>query len=123
MVELISMLLHSRTQSQIFHWVVTGDGSFSAHKALQKYYEDIVDILDTIVEGYQGKYGIQKFKPVNGIDNNGDIENIISYFEKINKFISTRRKAEDLQHSFIQNEIDTIELLINTTLYKLKNLK
>lgn len=123
MVELISMLLHSRTQAQVFHWVVSGEGSFAAHKALQEYYDGIVDIIDTIVEGYQGKYGIQKFKPVNGIDNSGDVENIISYFEKLNKFVESRRKSDDLKHSFIQNEIDNIELLINTTLYKLKNLR
>lgn len=122
MVELISLLLHSRNQSQVFHWRVTNTGSYAAHTALQSYYEDIVGILDGIVESYQGKYGIQKFKPVNGLDNDASIENIISYFEKLDKFVSNRRQSEDLNHSFLQNEIDNIELLLNSTLYKLKNL-
>jgi DNA-binding ferritin-like protein len=122
MIELISLLLHSRTQSQVFHWRVTNTGSYAAHAALQVYYENIVGILDGIVESYQGKYGIQQFKSVNGLDNDASIENIISYFEKLDKFVASRRKSDDLNHSFIQNEIDNIELLLNSTLYKLKNL-
>lgn len=123
MVDLISMLLHSRNQTQVYHWRVTGVGSYAAHKALQEYYEGIVDLLDTIVESYQGKYGIQSIKPVNGIDNDASVENIISYFEKIAKFVDSKRKDESLKDSFIQNEIDNIVLLVNSTLYKLKNLK
>jgi DNA-binding ferritin-like protein len=120
MVDLISMLLHSRTQTHSFHLGVT---SYAAHKALQKYYESIVDMIDTISESYQGKYGLVKFKSVSGLDTDSDIENIISYFEKMAKYVASKRTDDSVKDSFIQNEIDNIEVLIYSTLYKLKNLK
>lgn len=120
MIDLISMLLHSRTQTHSFHLGVT---SFSAHTALQTYYEDIVGIVDIISESYQGKYGLVKLKPVSGLDTNNSMENIISYFEKLAKYVSVKRGDESVKDSFIQNEIDNVEVLIYSTLYKLKNLK
>lgn len=119
MEDFIALLLHSRTQTHSFH---LGVNSYAAHKALQEYYEGIVDIIDTISESYQGKYGLMKFKSVTGLDTDNDVENIISYFEKLAKYVSSKRKGDGLKDSFIQNEIDNIEVLIYKTLYKLKNL-
>jgi DNA-binding ferritin-like protein len=119
MEDFISLLLHSRTQTHSFH---LGVEKYSAHKALQKYYEGIVDMIDTITESYQGKYGLVKFKSVTGLDTDNSVENIISYFEKLAKYVSSKRSIEALKDSFIQNEIDTIEVLIYKTIYKLKNL-
>lgn len=119
MEDFIALLLHSRTQTHSFH---LGVNSYAAHKALQEYYEGIVDIIDTISESYQGKYGLMKFKSVTGLDTDNDVENIISYFEKLAKYVSSKRTGDGLKDSFIQNEIDNIEVLIYKTLYKLKNL-
>jgi hypothetical protein len=67
--------------------------------------------------------GLLEFKPVKGIDNDADKENIISYFEYLVKFVHTERMKDDLKDiSFIQNEIDNVEKLIYSTLYKLRNL-
>jgi len=55
MEELASILMHSRTQAHIFHLGVSGPGAYAAHKALQDYYEGIVDLIDGLVESYQGK--------------------------------------------------------------------
>jgi len=94
--ELTCMILHSRTQAHVFHLGVKGPGAFAAHLALQAYYEGIIPLLDGLVEAYQGQYGLIKFQPVTGIDNDCDIKNIISYYKfqlqvsfiiKINKHI------------------------------------
>jgi hypothetical protein len=100
-----------------------GFGSYSSHKALQIYYEDIVDLIDELVEGYQGKKGLIEFKAVKGLDNDASLENIISYFENLVKFVENERKSEELDISFIQNEIDNVEKLIYSTLYKLRKLQ
>jgi DNA-binding ferritin-like protein len=122
MTDLLSMLMHSRTQAHVFHLRVSPNG-LAAHKALQKYYEDIIDLIDGIAEGYQGMNGLIEFKPVKGIDNDADKDNIISYFEDLVKFVHTERMNSELKGiSFIQNEIDNVEKLIYSTLYKLKNL-
>jgi DNA-binding ferritin-like protein len=121
MTDLLSILLHSRTQAHVFHLRVSPNG-LAPHKALQEYYEAIVDHIDEIAEGYQGMAGLIKFKSVANIDNDSDIDNIIDYFNKLLKFVQSERKKEELSASWIQNEIDNVEKLIYQTLYKLKNL-
>jgi len=122
MNDLLSMLMHSRTQAHVFHLRVSPNG-YASHKALQKYYEDVVDLIDEIAEGYQGMKGLIEFKAVKGIDNDADKDNVISYFEDLVKFVHTERMKPELKDiSFIQNEIDNVEKLIYSTLYKLKNL-
>ena len=122
MNDLLSMLMHSRTQAHVFHLRVSPNG-LAPHLALQTYYEDIVGLIDGIAEGYQGMKGLVEFKPVKGIDNDVDKDNIIEYFEDLVKFVHTERMKPELKDiSFIQNEIDNVEKLIYSTLYKLKNL-
>jgi hypothetical protein len=123
MEELASILLHSQTQTHIFHLGVSGAGAYAAHKALQKYYENIDSITDGLVESYQGKNGLIEFKPVAGIDNNCDTRNIITYFDKLCAIVRTLRQSPDLQDSYIQNQIDNVEELIYSTKYKLVNLQ
>ena len=123
MEQLASLFFHSRTQAHIFHLGVKGPGAYAAHKALETYYEEIVDLIDGLVESYQGKNGLIKFQPVNTIDNNCDIKNIISYFEKLCVALEKLRKDSKLQDSWIQNEIDNIAKLLYETKYKLVNLQ
>jgi hypothetical protein len=52
--EFVVTLLHSATITHMMHFRVTGPGSYSAHKALQKYYENIVDLVDSLAESIQG---------------------------------------------------------------------
>ena len=122
MEQLASLFFHSRTQAHVFHLGVKGPGSFSAHSALNTYYDEIVGLIDGLVESYQGKYGIMTFKQVNGIDTDASKENIIAYFDKLIKFLETERQNEKLKDSWIQNEIDTIAKLLYSTRYKLINL-
>jgi hypothetical protein len=114
----ISTLLASRTQAHIFHLQTT---SYSAHKALQTYYEDIVDLIDSYVEGYQGKYEILK-----GFTNTTQIiegeERIVNYFVGVSTFIDKIR-TELPQDGALNNIVDEISALTASTLYKLRFLK
>ena len=122
MEELSSVLMHSRTQAHVFHLRVTGPKAYEFHKALEGYYDDIVGLIDTLVEGYQGKNGIIEFKAVNGIDNNADYDNIIQYFDMLISIVDKLRKNKKLSDSFLQNEIDNVVNLLYSTRYKLVNL-
>ena len=117
-VEMISILLHSQTQAHTLHLQTT---SYAEHKALQTYYEGIDGLVDTIVEAYQGKYGIVKgYKTMSFNDYKGN-ESTIGYFQKLcDKVTELRDCCED---SWLQNEIDNVCTLLNQTLYKLKFLK
>jgi hypothetical protein len=123
MEQLASLFFHSRTQAHVFHLGVKGPGSFAAHSALNTYYDEIVSLIDGLVESYQGKYGLIKFQPVNGLDTNCDIKNIIGYFEKLCVALEKLRQDKKLQDTWIQNQIDNISELLYSTKYKLVNLQ
>ena len=118
--QLISTLLASRTQAHIFHWQVQGVGSDAAHRALGDYYDEIVDLVDGIVESMQGRYGIQKgYTSPASFKEDGQF---VTYFDALSKYVEAVR-TKIPQDSYIQNEVDTVVKLIETTKYKLVNLK
>jgi hypothetical protein len=118
LVDMIATLLHSQTQVHIFHLQTK---TYSEHKALQKYYEGIDGLVDGIVESYQGKYEIiTGYKTIKTVDYKST-EQIINYFKELDENIEKNRKS--VKESYIQNQIDTVQELIYSTLYKLKFLK
>ena len=85
----IGTLMQSRNQAHIYHLQVEGPGSFAAHKALQDYYEEIVNLIDGLVESYQGRYGILRGYRIEGTikeDGNPD-----KYIEVHCKFVERIR--------------------------------
>jgi hypothetical protein len=116
-VNLISTLLNTRTQAHIYHLQTQ---SYAAHKALQGYYEDIVDLVDEYVETFQGKYDIlMGYRPAPNIRED---DNPIAYFEAVVVFIE-RISPSLPQDGDLKNIMDEISALVNSTLYKLKHLK
>jgi len=116
MDELASRLVHSQTQSHIFHLQT---GSYAEHKALQGYYENIDDLMDSLIESYQGENDIIKNYKSLPMDNYDSKEQVIGYFEDLMGMV--RELSEDFP-SYLKNIVDEIEVLINSTLYKLKRL-
>ena len=108
-------LLHSATNTHFFHW---STNSYSQHKALGNYYDEIVELVDDLVEAYMGCYDQLKTFP----SVYHQPKDALKYLESLNKFVEEARK--DLpQETQLQNIIDEIAQLIDSTLYKLKNLK
>jgi DNA-binding ferritin-like protein len=119
-VQLISTLLASRTQAHVFHWQVQGIGSDAAHRALGTYYDEIVELFDGLVESFQGRYGIQKgYTSPASFKEDGQY---VNYFEALSKYVEAIR-TKIPQDSYIQNQVDEVVDLIETTKYKLINLK
>ena len=117
--QFISTLFASRTQAHIFHLQTP---SFAAHKALNDYYDEIVDITDGLVESYQGKYGIITGYGNIALQEYQSCEAIIMYFETLCMYVEKSR-GMICQDSYIQNQIDEIVALIKSTIYKLRFLK
>jgi len=110
----ISTLLQSREQAHIFHLQTQ---SYAAHKALQGYYEDIVDLIDTYVEAYQGRYGILTgYTPASQIY---DESNTMKYFVGLQTFVDAQF-AQNYTDGELNNTVDEISGLISSTIYKLK---
>lgn len=116
--ELMSMLLHSRTQIHIQHLQTK---SYAEHKALNEYYDGIGDLVDGLIESYQGKYELLKGYKNYDIEEYKSSETTISYLKELcHKVISVRESTKD---GYIQNQLDNVCELINSTLYKLRFLK
>lgn len=116
--EMMSLLLHSQTQVHAFHLQTE---SYAEHKALQNYYEGIDGLVDGLVESYQGKYGILKGYKSMDMNDWKSTESTVDYMKQLcDRVTELRDCCED---SFIQNQIDTVCELINSTLYKLRFLK
>ena len=108
-------LLHSATNTHFFHW---STDSYAKHVALNEYYDEIVDLTDQFVESYMGKYQkITRFPSTYH-----QPKDPVSYLKSLQGFVMEARK--DLpQDTELQNIVDEIADLINTTTYKLVNLK
>jgi DNA-binding ferritin-like protein len=119
--EMISRLLHSQTQVHVFHLGTKGSGSYAAHKALQGYYEGIDGLVDGLVESYQGRHGLITNYDSYEMVKFESVEKCISYFNDLNDVIVEKRKS--VEDSYLQNQIDTVQELLFSTLYKLKFLK
>jgi DNA-binding ferritin-like protein len=111
----LATMLHSATNTHFFHW---STDSYAKHKALAKYYDSIIDLTDAFAESYMGKYG--KFTTFPSVYHQP--KDPIRYLESLQSFVKEAR--QDLpQDSELQNIIDEIADLINSTTYKLKFLK
>ena len=116
--DMVSILLHSQTQVHIFHLQTK---SYSEHKALQGYYEGIDALVDGIIESYQGKYDVVTGYNSIKTDDYKSSEQVIKYFKSLDSMVEKNRKS--VKESFLQNQIDTVQELIFSTLYKLRFLK
>lgn len=116
-----SKLWESREMAHIYHLQVRGDeGSFAAHKALNDYYDGILDLIDNMIEVYQGQYEI--IEGYDTIDTSSTkTKEKLEYFLELVQFIKdTRYKALLEEDTHLQNIVDEAVALIYKTIYKLK---
>jgi hypothetical protein len=95
---------------------------YSKHIALNEFYEDIVELVDTLIEDYMGIYGkVSDYKNIMTTEKIGAVE----YLESLREMC--KEAADDLfdddNDSELLSDVDNILSLIDSTLYKLKELK
>ena len=118
--EFVGTLLHSATIAHIMHLQARGEGSYAKHQALGDYYDNIVETTDSLAEAIQGCMGeiIEAYPPMFG---NPAVE-ALDYLKSIREYVIANREAIS-DYSNIQNEIDTIMTLLDSTIYKLTFLR
>jgi len=116
--KLISYLLHSRTQVHVFHLQTR---SYAEHIAYSVYYNNIVDLIDKLVEAYQGKYDIISSYECPGLQTYKSGDQVVTYLKALGKKVEEVHST--VKDTYIQNQLDTINELINSTIYKLRFLK
>jgi len=100
----------------VTHSVHLNTRSYAKHKALGKFYEDVIGMADDLAEAYQGRYGL--IGPIT-LHSAKKTNNVVEFLEDSLKEIEEARK-EYKDDSAIQNIIDGIVDLYLSTLYKLK---
>jgi hypothetical protein len=108
-------LLHSVTNAHILHLTTR---SYAEHQALGTFYSEIGDLVDSFVEAFQGKYGLlHDFIADYKLPGNDPV----AYLESLKVEVETLRRAPQFpQDAELQNEVDNIANLINSTLYKVR---
>jgi len=116
--QIVEKLLHSRNQIHIFHLQTK---SYAEHIVLNDYYDGILPLFDGLVESYQGKNNIITNYQCDGFDDYSSGEQVIKYLKDMAEDIQKLR--EPIKESYLQNQIDTVDELIYSTLNKLRFLK
>jgi hypothetical protein len=113
--ELVMRCFHARTLAHVMHLRTT---SYAQHKALNEFYDEIIEPVDQLAEALQGEYGVIEDYPKDFVwfdDPLKMLDDLLNWLEQ--------NRDEVCDDSYCQNIIDGIVALIRTTQYKLKNLK
>lgn len=118
--EFVGTLLHSATITHFMHLKVQGEGSYATHVALGTYYDEIVDLVDGLAEAIQGCYEelIESYPNMFANVTGEPLE----YMRMLKEYVAQNRQNMP-ELSNIQNEIDNIATLIDSTIYKLRFLR
>ena len=117
-VEIVSYFNSAKQQAIVWHQQTIGVGSFATHKALNEFYDEIVDLLDDLSESYAGIYGRLKGYDVHDLVDFTSKDDVIKYYKGCYEWLQIERKTAP-QDSYIQNQLDEITQLLGSTLYKL----
>ena len=102
----------------VTHSVHLNTRSYSKHKALQKFYDNIIELADGFAEAYQGRYGL--IGPIS-LMSAKKTSNVVEFLESQLAEIETMRyDVCDKTDTPLQNLIDGIIELYLSTLYKLR---
>ena len=88
---------------------------YSNHIALQEFYDKAMDLVDNIIEMYQGINGIIEEQYTNCVC---PCDNEVEYLNSLRDFINANRFVVG-DHSELQSAIDEMLGLVDTTVYKL----
>lgn len=113
--ELVAKVFAVRNLTHLEHWRTK---SFAQHMALGDFYDEVIDLLDNLVEAYQGNFGkIGKVKLVNETE-----EDCIKCLTNDVAWIAKNRSEIAQEVDALENIVDEITGLYLKTLYKLENL-
>ena len=92
---------------------------YGKHIALNDFYEELPDLVDALIEGYMGATG----KKIKGFDNIIQSKNMntLTYLQELKKICKQGYDLLD-DNEELEGLLDDIVNLINSTLYKVKEL-
>lgn len=114
--ELIGRVFAARDIAHRAHWRTT---SFAVHKALNAFYKDLPELIDTIVETHQGLLGLVDPEIVPA----EDPEDLLVWLKGEANWIEANRELICMGSNAVANLVDALTGRYLTTIYKLENLR
>jgi Family of unknown function (DUF5856) len=111
----VSYLKDSFDQSVVWHHQTD---SYAVHKALGKFYDQIVGLTDGLVESVSGIYERPTKYQIDSPMDYKSPEQVVRYFKSCYEMIQKERE-NIYQESWVQNQVDEIAQLFAKTLYLL----
>ena len=113
--DFVGMLFLAR---DVTHSVHLNTRSHAKHKALQKFYENIIDLADGFAEAYQGRHGLIGPISLMSAKKTGNIVEFLK--DQLEEIEKGRYDVCEKDDTPLQNLIDGIIELYLSTLYKLR---
>ena len=118
LAKMIGIMFMSRTFAHMAHLAITGAGSYAGHKALNEFYDGLVDLADDFAEASQGEYGILD---VPYMDLKGDINSPVDGLA--NHLMMLENLSKKCDDDYLLNIFQEVQKLYRSTMYKLKHLQ
>jgi hypothetical protein len=113
--EFFSQVRQSATMMHYFHLTTP---LYSAHVASKEFYDGLIPLIDQFIESFSGRYGrLETYVPVKmqPADGLSIAISLLQWIDANRQFIT--------DDSELQNIVDEITGLINSTIYKLRDFK
>lgn len=111
-VSIPSLLFKARNDAHITH-LMNKDRTMATHKALEAFYEEVVDLADGFIETSLVWYPVDDIC----VEESCCIDNPVDYFK--NLYATIDKLRVQYKESFLQNQIDEMQTLISQTIYRL----
>ena len=116
--ELVMRCFAARTAAHALH---LGTRSYAKHMALGDFYDGIAGLADSFAETFQGIYGLLKLPAGGGYDPAKDYKEGIALLAELRSWIQAKRRdIGSEKDTELQNIIDEIVALVDSTAYKLR---
>ena len=114
--EFVGMLFLAR---DVTHSAHLNTRSYAKHKALGKFYDDVIDAIDRLVEAYQGAFSLIGNIPAPKVTE----RDVLKLLEADAYWIEEHHEEICKGNRAVANLIDGVTEVYLTTVYKLRNLK
>lgn len=92
---------------------------YSSHMALDEYYKEAPELIDALIEGWQGTH--DKVEDYVNLLKGKEFDTAVDYLTELRKI--TKEGRELMDSSELESDTDAILSLIDGVIYKLKELK
>ena len=116
--DFVGMLFLAR---DVVHSVHLNTRSYAKHKALQKFYSELPDLVDSVIEAWQGRHQELVQYPDQMVELSAH-DDALEYVMFLKILVEEDRYVLG-EDSEIQNLVDDVAQLIDSTIYKLTFLK